>query len=77
MKRTITATYFDRTISPEILTVEGETEKELIYKYYEDSERVVCVLGEEELIKEIKFETFDGFIEHLNELITGHHFKNW
>jgi len=90
MKRTILVTHWDKNIDPEILTIKGKTEKDLIYEYCEDSEKVMYALGEddeflnkqaereipkEELMREIKFETFDDFIKHLND-VSEYHFRD-
>ena len=90
MKRTILVTHWDKNIDPEILIIKGETEKELIYNYCLNSEKVMYVLGEddvflnkqaestitkEELIKEIEYKTFDDFLTYLNN-ISEYHFRD-
>lgn len=90
IRRTILVTHWDKNIDPEILTIKGETEKDLIYEYSEESEKVMYALGSgdeflnkiaegeiprEELIKEIMFETLDDFLKHLNS-VSEYHFRD-
>lgn len=82
MKKTILVTHWDRNIDPEIFTIKGKTEKELIYDVYLKSEKLDYVLGEndeflneiiedktskEELINKIPFETLRDFFSFLHE----------
>jgi hypothetical protein len=82
-------THWDKNIDPEIFTIKGKTEKELIYNVYECSEKIMYVLGEDdvllndiaggeiskdELLHKITFETLDGFLEHLNT-VSEYHFR--
>lgn len=88
MEKKILVTHWDRRIDSEILTIKGNTEKELIYNVYEVSEKLMYALGEDdlllndiaegkiskdELLLRIPFETLDGFLQHLNA-VSDYHF---
>lgn len=89
MKKTILVTHWDKNIDPEIFSIKGKTEKELIYDVCDTSEKIMFTSGEvhdfandiaegeiskDELLLKIKFETLDEFLKYLNS-ISEYHFR--